>query len=472
MNQFIGSVLLGSPLLFSSNALALAVCDADDVCDPMASECVLDQKVDVLRDCTFDFGQRGFTVTDRGEIALIYDGSLTVHAHSITLENRGKITSLGGTGAAALTAHDGVSLQGQVLFKSSDDPSSLLIAAGTEVDIGGTIDLSGSGSTDAGLLDVTAGGDITVDGQILGKAKKNAAGAWVFFDTPGFFSSRQTFDLDSGGIRSARIEVLADAGIALDRGVKASAKSHYGAGGAVLLRSDGDVAVSGRITADAGSRGGLPGVIDLISRAGAVWMDADLSADGESTGIRSIQISAADDVVITGRIDAMGDGHMATGGSVRLFSSSDVTVQAAIDVRGDHGGHLDITGRQVFIDDPLRAEARDPDGYGGDISIEAWDGALTVHRDLSAQPGARSEVPSWIVVDGCEVTIEGRGRVGDSRGNDDHVVIIGVRSTQIEGDVTASTPPELRYRDQAPQITGRVSPAPILDHRPTLQGCR
>lgn len=317
---------------------AAAVTTADQVCAPSDDPCVVNSVVVVDTGAVLDFGLRTLQVTGGGTLDFggssgqVICGRLELDAGNNRVDLRGA-GGFGGSvvflvrkacsaaastpclsdldcallGAGSCTIGDGNAILNGKIRGTVANPGSVSITAAAGVSVGDTIDMDGTTPD-------SDGGDITISalaGPLISGAGLQATG---------------------GGL---------------------------GGGGVVSLSGGQDIAVSAEIDVAGGDFDG--GLIE-IDAVGNVNLSAPLSANaagGEGFG-GEIFVTAAGNIDISG-------GSMAN----RMVFSTDGN--GANGVGGDGGEQVYDAGGTLHVSPyvKVRANGAIPDGYGGDVSLEA-----------------------------------------------------------------------------------------------------
>jgi len=292
-------------------ARAIPATGPNSLCPAGADPCIvqrgLDYQVSALQ-ATFDFGGRA-VIFEQGAKLVAGNGTLSLLLGSLTLDPGAALIAPGGT--------INVSAVGDVMLKRSGN-------ARAKIDVNQAIA--------PGLVTITAGGDVTIEGNLESRGLNNEGGAGA---------------LDVFG-RSVKIagELLAPGGT-------------LGDGGSIALQtSDGGVVVSGVIDAS----GGFGGQIAMEVVGGGV------------TTVTSNQAS---------KLDVRATGSGGDGGVVEINATGDVTLAAPVLGRGSSAGSEDFGGlggdleisseRSIVIEAsaPIDLPGAVPEGDGGSVALTA-----------------------------------------------------------------------------------------------------
>jgi len=258
---------------------------------------------------------------DGGEIsALATTGDVTTTAAGDLHADGAAYDETGGAGGSLLLGAAGsIATEGQLLAQGAldSDGGAVEITAATDVVIGAPIRLQGGvGGGGGGTLDVAAGNDIRIQETIDVEGRGNADG--------------NTVELFAG--RDIRVEALLSVN---GNGVDAS-------GGAASLDAGGDIVLAGRIRADGGAFG-VGGSIhyntfgDLVVAAGAVGQANGGASGGEIRRIPYAQGPQPGQVVVDGRLEAVGlAGGM--GGDIHLGPHCAISITGSVSAVRTSGG--------------------------------------------------------------------------------------------------------------------------------------
>jgi hypothetical protein len=284
--------------------------------------------------------------------------------------------------------------------------SPCVVGFGTRtVEIAGTLTVP-----DGGTLEIHAG-EVRVTGRIAGRNTAGQGAMVSLFADPGRAEVRGTIDVR--GIASGHVVVDGEAGATVDGKIRASGKG--GAGGGVLVTSDGgnvlvlrtidvrgtsggfvrligpgpavvpayNVNLYGRVDARGGAGNG--GALEMSGPWVALSENVDLRAKGGDGGTVSVFASKHMGIQSPVKIFASGS---ANGGAIELLTppaeSVPVLVNGKIDVRGigGNGGPFTVSGPSSLVSFTGRADLR------GAVT----GGALGIDADVLDVSGARVRV--------------------------------------------------------------------------------
>ncbi len=296
-------------------------------------------------------------------------GTIELIAASVDLS--GNLNAIGGVAA----------LGGSVIVDSSD-----LVRLGP-------INVSG-GEGDGGILDVVAGGAVT-----LGTVSANSIGN---------IGTGGTVSVSSGG----PLTILGD----LDA-LGGNGASEGDAGGDVSLRAGNliqprDILVTGRIRANGQGQEGAGGFIDIDGAL--VTIEDPLIANGQGTFSSggSIDVFGADSVTVTAPVSA-GIGGL---GTITIQAVGDLNLLAAADAGaspGTNGGDVTlIAGGSLDISGDVFANGNGPATFGGQIFASGCE----IHVPSTTQLNASNEAGTVQLAAGQQMTIAGDLLAGPTLG--------------------------------------------------------
>lgn len=341
---------------------------ANDICAPAADPCFVLDTFTVIPGSVLDFGSRALVFpggsgkklelgAGAGVRAMtILAGSVTIEPGSAIIGKAGfvdvrtsgsVIVRRSGTTRARIDVSDQV-FPGQITIETTG-PSGDVIVEGTVTAQGTGIDGGGGG------VDITAGSDVVIQGDLLAGGGGNSIGGDVSIFTGGSVVSSGIIDVSAGD--GGSIDVLAGSGI--DFTASGTAKlvvqgtSAGGDSGDIDLQAlDGDVVVEQPIFATGADEidfAGSGGTISLFADQGSVRLSGAVAASGavpDGDG-GEVTATAALDIVQTGAIVAQGRTAFGTGGFVDYSAQRAVTL-GPIDVSGTctecGGGDVDAIG--------------------------------------------------------------------------------------------------------------------------------
>jgi hypothetical protein len=294
------------------------------------------------------------------------------------------------------------------------------VTAGRDVTIAASINVgSRTNGGWGGLVTAVAGRDILIDGNERVVLRANGAGSSYFSD--------------DGGGNGGLVELYADGDVTIAEDVRILANGAVpaGAGGSLFVEAEGDVELSGRISANSSGTSG--GWLYVYSR-GDVTMNGRFS--GQSFGF--------DNYGWGGYAEIYADGDLAVSesGDFSLIGVDGGTLEARIRGSVDFRGHVDASGRKA--------------GYGGYVDIYSDRASVDV-SGIVETGGEGGE----IYINACSVGISG---TLSNSSSDGWTGLTAFNSLTVLAGSSVRTPRgvnQMRYghADNPPVILGNVSPA-------------
>ncbi len=408
--------LLAALSLGAVAARAAAQCNTSQLCPAGADPCEITAACTVAAGSTFDIRPRSLVIKE-GKVLTIGEGAdpLTIRAGSILFEKGGRIVATGTRGAMGGSGGS-VTLEATTTFTMQSQGNT-----NSRVDTVGEIS--------GGIVDISAGGNVTVNGAILANSsspngfggivevlseagtahfmgtglqamggangENGASGGSIGVYAHGDVTIDAPFDVSGGdcvcdiAIESANGNVVTTpAGDFNLRG-----KGGIGDGGSTSLAAGGNVTMGGDVFAPArgsggedGFGGGFGGDLDVyaggnLALSGRVDLDG-ASPDGDGG---AADLEAEGDITVNGLVGAPVEGF-GSGGDVSLLAGRDVFLNHTIDVGADDfGGAVDATAvGTVRVAGTIDA-ATPPDGFGGTILIQGCTIETTAASRLDAR---------------------------------------------------------------------------------------
>ncbi|MFN2376194.1 MAG: hypothetical protein ABR538_06635 [Candidatus Binatia bacterium] len=454
-------------------------CTADENCQ--AGTCGTNRRctgsVSILRcdtnaDCDFGTCPVQLTCANRGSdpVACSTNGDCDFGACSVgsaSINLGGSIVGNSDSPASIeLRAADSVSISKLINLSStssqSDGGELLVEAAAGSVTLTAKITATGGGQSQGGVIDISAGTDVTLSEEI------NVAGG--------------DFDGGSVDVRSGR-------DIAVHRSILANSVSAGGFGGEVLLEAERDLALTSASSSNKTTMetNGHTSVEGFAGDGGTQDLSAgrhlSLGANTRLVGRGStpdgsgsdIFVGAEESLSMSGDVTARADGPKGGGGAVEVDSGAPLTVNsgATFDLTGGEGGG----GSLLF-------GSRGPVAFGGtaDVSggVAGPGGSAFIDADADV-----SFTGTWTMsgiasgefeIGACRITLGGTGKLDNKVANGSNRLTSRESMKLLAGSLLktgASGTNTLVYRAAAkpPVQSGTVSPAASLVLDPTLAGC-
>lgn len=469
-------------------ALPAAATTAADVCS--GNPCVLSGSRDVTRGSTLDFGDRDFRMAQNGRLILGDGDTLVILARNVTLQQgaliRGPLTPSVGVTVRIQTRQD-IQIQRSGLTRARIEAhgqaagGTIRVLAQRNVDLAGDLRVDGTAAeADGGLVDIEAGGAVTMTGDVNATGGLAAIGGTVTVDTvaggaivtaggPVVVAS-----MDVSGGDGGAIEVSSGASLTTTGLMNAAGKVAGSGGGSVTLDATGTLTVGGRITAPAeGSLvdGGTGGDVD-ISATGNIQLNEriEVFAGGPDGGDGFITVTAGANLTQAQPIFAHGTGPETDAGEVELTAVGVLTMNALIDVHGRSAGTVSGQGgAEVRARGEINAEGADGTIELTTLSITGTPipGPVTVGGNLHARGPTGGDSGS-ITLQGCDVTVEASGRVVTGGANASNV-FRSSRQMTIAGQVIAGPPGSNRFEFRNPPgLQPVIGPGAVVNPSPVV----
>ena len=384
------------------------------------------------------------TLVAGADIALAAADSIGLHSSFTSINAGGDVTLAAGAGVNASGSYVGVNitganvaLDGDVTVNGNVSASVVIVASGTVVADGITVDASSGSSA---LLDISAGGNVSLDGDIIVTNQGDSPDANVRVDAGvNLTVSADITALASGfsgsSEQSARANISLTATGAVDfqtgNQIVASASmasgSTAGARADVLLQSrDSDLTVGGDITVFAGGEVGDASAQLQLRTGEVVGPSSSPSYIGGGninvTGAISVTAAALDRAVASAEIWAIEDGISGPPGGSVSISGTGVLVHA-IELPGGVGSsfnsadafiEIEALDSTVTINAPILASASGSDGtisnggsyagiaIGGGLAAIAGDATtdIAINNTVEARVKASGSGETRIEIDG------------------------------------------------------------------------
>lgn len=279
------------------------------------------------------------------------------------------------------------------------------VSDGCELDFGsrpvtlaGTLDSHG-----AAVILRAASFTISATGLIDGRGNEatSRTGGTIRMETTGAVTVERTgsrtgrIDV-SGIVEAGTIEIAAGGPVIIAGRLLARHLSSLGTGGAIMIRSPGDVTslAGSLISASGGSDSGGGGLVTVMA-GGTIALGEEIDVSGSDGG--TVTLSADADIVLNA-IRAIGNGDAGAGGTIDVDAGASVRVGDRILIQGTgsrtgsgggEGGLAFVQAQfgDVVVASDVVAEGAAPDGGGGEI-------VLTARGTITIQSGATLSVRS------------------------------------------------------------------------------
>lgn len=416
-------------LTLAAASPARAVCTAADIaglegagCAPGGATCIIAKPHTIDNGCTLDFSTQTLVVNAHLTIG---SGTVTIRAAAVTIS--GLIDGIGSANSASggmvmieTSGNVTVPQQGVINVQGNSGGGDVVVRAGGSVSIDGKVQADFlTAAAGGGLIDISAGGDITTGttSTLSAQGGSNSDGGGEIDLTAGgalTLQNNKSSNLNVNGFCGGVLQLQAGAQVTM-QGADASGNGDAGSGGCVDVTAGANTAVLGTITADgvggipASDGGGCGGFICLDGGLGDVTVHAGalVSADGgpdDGGGGGDVTLMARGNAVINGAITARGPpGSETCGGNVCVETGFDVTVAAtgSLDLSGGcDGGELEFdAGRDLILNGPTDVSGTAGGSLGGDVAAYAGllgSGSLMLTSTIDVSSAA-----SCSVANGC-----------------------------------------------------------------------
>jgi len=507
-------VLLAAGAGLAPNAHALNACTAADIyaqdgaagrCPNNSGPCNIGKVFVIANGCTLDFGTRAVTILGSGTIDVL-SNTVTIRAGSFAVAPSGRVEGRG-TGSSAPTDRGGM-----VTLITTGAVDIQRIGSQTAR---GIVDFAGN--VRGGSFIVTAGGPITVNGDVMannltpsggnGNITLRSTGGNV---TTGAFSTISVTggDLSTGGFiditASGNVDLgtnlianggdggvidISAGGSAVVRGMNATGGGDAGSGGCGSVFAGTNVQMLGPVILNGTgsptlSGGGCGGFIDIDARFGDVTISSPITAesgapDGGGGGV-GVVARGSINVASVAPISVQGQGGQSCGGEIAFEADLDVTASSALNASGGFGGNLIdlLAGRNVTATAALNAAGRDAGGFGGGVTVlagERGQGNAQINGVVDVTGGGCGTLNGcglggFNEIVGCNVTIASTSTL-TTRGPDGGDNLVTAREQlRIDGTLDAVTTGggtsgtnTIQFPSRLPkQGTGAINPAPNI----------
>ncbi len=434
-----------------------------------------------------DLGGRGLQFGPAARV-IVGAGDVVILAGPVQVQAGARIAGTAGlalttfeidsTGAIRVDATGGT--RGRIDLSADEIAGSVTLSAQTGITVTG--DLIADGTTPDGsggsINLLTAGGDVLVSGSLSVQGGSNADGGLIFAQAPGRVDLSQVVDISGGDFGGGELDIAAGGDAIVRQSVNASGGGLSGDGGTLSIDAGGSITVLGQFngtaSGDSDEGGGSGGDMELtagqdVTVSGLVDLTGGFP-DGEGG---SFTIDSGGSFTQTQFVNLLGNGIDGCGGSVDIRAARDITTNR-YDVSGGSCGAGDVTILglgTVTIPAQIVADGTTGISQGGIISLQGRD---LVTNDLVRANGGSQSFGGVVMLLGCNVTVNQSSeiRVLGATGS---ITVTGSGSIAVRGKLTAGAggTNAIVYRDPAmpPTITGQVSPPPVKTVDPTLPPC-
>ncbi len=423
----------------------------------------------------------------------------------------GNSTDGGGDGGAIdIAASRGCQFAGRIQVQSGSDAigGPVTISCGdtlrvSDIVMATDIDARGLGTSGEGgeVSLVGSSGSVTVSNGINASGGNEGSGGTVAIEAGSSFTLSALISATGGEGGGGAVTIGSEGLLTVtSTGVVRLDGSNGGSGGEMTLAAGDslpDVAadnlfMQGTLSAIGGNSpdgGGDGGGIAIVASRGCQFAGRIQAQSGSDGSGGPVTISCGDtlrvsDIVMATDIDARGTGTSGDGGEVSLEASSgSVTVSNRINASGGTQGRGGTVAIEAAASITL-SERVTASGAAGEVSLATSRTgvsaiALAQTGSISADGTGSANQGGSVSLDSCRVQIASRGGTNQSitaLGPQGSILVTGVRQIEIAGRMTAGPSPgtiELIYRDVLPFIeaTASFNPGPIVVVDASLLGC-
>lgn len=492
------------------HAAAIAACTAQDIISndptcPATGTCTISKKFEIGEACILDFGNRDVAIGSTG-IVDIGTSNVRLNARSLTVLTQGVIRSAPDVAGFLAIETTGNVVVERLPGRGSIDLSASNLAGCIEITAGGNVVIRGNVVADqlgeagrGGEITITAGGDITVEDnaivQVTGDATSSEGGS---IDLEAGRDIILLEGLDASGAEPGTIDLQAGRDIVVD-GIDLSSIREAGGGGVLSVLAGGGVTFNGTVDANGHGPldgfGGCGGAIDAAAEFGDIRINSRVAATGAPPDGQGgeVAITSVGSIVVSssGLISTRSNGAEGCGGDITMAADVDLThAGITMDASGGFGGSgVDLGGaRNVTIAGIIDASGRSPGAFGGTITITASPvpaGVLSLSNRITVEGGGCNTfegcgVAGDVDMEACTLRVESAGNIQGSSPEGGTVNLTAreqltfagradVRSNTVGGDAGTIT---LIHPARLPPVLlgATLTPPAVLESRPTCLG--
>ncbi|MFQ5665255.1 MAG: hypothetical protein ACE5I7_02370 [Candidatus Binatia bacterium] len=428
--------------LAASSARALDACTAAEIvsqdsgCPSGNGPCIVSKNFQIGDGCILDFGSRTVTIDSTLDVGsgflLLKAGSLTIGPRGV-LDGRGTKSAPPGDSGGTITveASGAVTLEKGGVFKKRidvsgrDEAGTIDITAGGSVTIGGKLaasNLSVLGS--GGTITIRAASDITsLEASSISATGGNDSfgGGDIILDAGG--SINLADDVDVSGIDGGTVTLTAGAQVVTHQ-IRGRGTGDGGFGGSVDITAGTGAQILDRILVQGsisptGFGGGDGGCISIEALFGDLQVTKNLTADGASPDGSGGEIILFAQGAVTvdkaATLSARSNGGDGEGGVIGLEARRALTSNGVLDASGgSDGGEIDFDARlDVMLTGVVDASARTAGGAGGIVDVQIareGRGTVSVMKTIDVTGGGCSTANGCgsggsVIVNGADITV-------------------------------------------------------------------
>jgi hypothetical protein len=498
-----GLLLLAVLCLCVPRSATAQVTSPDQLCSPEADPCVVSSAQTVASGTRLDFGDRTLRITPSGRLNAL-GGDMSIVARELQLEASGQINQSGSStvsgGSLDLEVTEFVNIAGTINLNG--DSGGFLSAQTMRFDVASTgsvllnsVQEFGSGGT----LDLSAG-EVNFNGRVQLNASGDGTGGTATLQIDRTFAVRGVFEAKGGESDGGSIDVSSGGAVTVsDLGsIRLDASGAGGGGDLTLIAGDvsvgpgaGTLVVQGTVSSGGGGAtegGGDAGSLDLSAAEDCLITGRLLAIGGPGAGGGDITVACSEvapgDLTMSAEVDVHGGGSDGGGGSVELDTSNgSIEISNKINANGGIGGGGSVAvtaSSSISVSDRINVSSAG--AAAGDVALSALglgDAIITLTSSgsITADGSGPEGEGGSISLESCttRVALRSGGQSASATGvvGSGSISLTGVNRISIAGRLTSSNDIMLIYRDFDPflESTAVVVPAPVLVLNEALQGC-
>lgn len=390
--------------------LALAICPGEQaiaavsqcfgpagtgLCSTVGTACIVHDPILISNGAVLDCGTSDLTIANQNG-KLTVDGTMTIRAHNLTVENNRSIEAT--SGGLVVELSGSLSLWGQLVARNTGNGSKIRVYTALDLVLqtrdGVGVDMVGIGqSIDGGELVLRAGRDLRIGSKILANGNDGTG----------------SDNRNSGG----DVDLIAGGSVYVEHLVRAYGRWFHG--GHLVIQAGSNVEIN-----NDGASSNRRGEIDLEGKG--------IDGDG---GI--LDIRAGGSVLQSGPVSVAGGvgniGGNARGGEIRITAGcGGVRLEDSLNAWGGMlgGGKLLVNSRgNIALAGAISTDAQKLGGDGGDIVLRSTmgnvvvEGPTQIHSNGHVTSNTSEGVGGTVSLYGCQVDIAGGALIeatGQSKG--------------------------------------------------------
>ncbi|MFQ5477836.1 MAG: hypothetical protein ACE5E4_04380 [Candidatus Binatia bacterium] len=440
-------------------------------------------------------GPDGFGGTAGGEATITARRACSGDGTTVCLND--STCALAGLGTCSAGSSGTITLNGKI-SAAAPEPAVVVIQAVGDILISQQINVKAQNSVDAdgGELDIeSTKGSLVLDGNVLASSGAAGFGGILFLTAGNDLTINGTIDVNGGEFGGGEIDIDAGGNVTLNEDITADSTNSDGDGGAITVSAGGDLVIDGgkagnRLLlsteghASADGLAGFGGDQDFAAGGRMVFGQfVKMLANGaapDGDGAEFVVLDAGTDLVVEGEIQAKTKGSQGAGGLVELSSGNDTTIAstATIDLTGGGfggGGGLDVLPLGNLILHGSVDVSASSGGNAGFVNLDV-DKDMVMAGTIVANGTPALSSNGDIDIDTCRLTMNSTATINNAGGFGDNSLTIRESMTlDVGGQLLATSTGNnlITYRDAAkpPDLSGTVSPTATLVVNANLTGC-